>query len=206
MRWSKKCRIQKAAATGEDAGPSRFVLFDPQCTALGGKPALVATNGKILACIPVEPSDDDVRSLVPRQAVEEALTVKGALAACEVAEEGVTVHHDAGPILHVVKPEQSAPFVAYHHAFAGVGPPRLLLKLNVALLARLTHALGCSEVELQIAEWDQAPAADGSGEVLEVRKAVVVSPIGPGGQGIGILMPMHTLWPDAGAQPAREES
>ncbi|TAH39268.1 MAG: hypothetical protein EYC70_00340 [Planctomycetota bacterium] len=206
MRWSKKCRVQKAAATTDDAGPSRFVLFDPQSSPLGGRPALVATNGKILACIPVEAGDEDVRALVPRQAIEEALTVKGERAACEVSEGGVTVHHEAGPILHIVTPEQAAPFFAYQHAFAGVGPPRLLLKLNVALLARLTHALGCSEVELQIAEWDQAPAADGSGEVLEVRKAVVVSPIGPGGQGIGLLMPMSTLWPDAGEQPAREES
>ena len=67
MRYDKKCKLD-VISKGTEA--SRYAMQAPWLSRGLGKAALMATNGKVLAVVPVDSADEDTEGSVPVEAIE----------------------------------------------------------------------------------------------------------------------------------------
>lgn len=98
MKFDKQCKIHKATGDG-----SRFAMDMVKLEVdADGAARMIATNGRVLAVVPVEIDADDVGGLLPAEAMKQAVahrTAKQPLAQVD-ANGSVRVHTKAGIVEH----------------------------------------------------------------------------------------------------------
>ena len=78
MQFLRSQQIHHAASKEEGRYAMHNINYQPSCSVLGYKPALLATDGKILAVIPVLEVDDlDTGGMLPADALKAAHIAEG---------------------------------------------------------------------------------------------------------------------------------
>lgn len=113
----------------------------------GAEPRLVATDGKILAVLPVSPSDGDHEGAVDPRAFRQACKGKKGQAVITVnGVAGLPMHGQSFALLV----DRVAPDV--DQVLRAAPEPRLRIALNIKALLRLANALGEDSLELTIGD------------------------------------------------------
>jgi len=183
MKLNKRCKIE--SATSKDK--NRHNITEPYLEVRpDGQSRLMATDGRMLAVLPVETSEDDVSGYVSADALkasrkgrtmESVIRCNGSL---EVWHGATFPRPDPGtyPNVDVVMPKNEATH----------GKRKIRLSLNAALLARLADAMGTEGVTLEFL----ADESDGS-----VSDPLMVTPRSTDDRkcamddALGVIMPMR---------------
>lgn len=182
MKIKTDCRVEKAVSSDRD----RWALSQPWLDV--SAKAMVATDGRILAVVPVEVEEGDLTGHVMKDVMVKAR--KSALKADRKAESMTLCVGDyADPALVA---GANLIFPNYQNAIpkgvaSGKNKPNIRVKLDGDLLGRLLAAIGSSKFILELTVEVK------EGEVTDVQTPIVVRPSN-GDRGpkapFGILMPM----------------
>lgn len=179
MKYSKECKVwgaigddaraesikhvsvERASAWGEELGVPQtrpVVGVDAQGRDVLGdlRPAdcIVATKGKVLACVPVDLDADDVAELVTVEALK-----AGAKTATRYRDAELRISAEScaipGGATYPMPAERAALFprakgIVGRQARAQDPEPSALLRLDASLLLTLARALGSDQVELRL--------------------------------------------------------
>lgn len=162
MRFPKQCKIHKAAG--------RYAMNGLKLERLrGGKGALlIATDGRMLAVLPVEDADADSPGILPAEVVKEACKGKRSEPANVVSNGSSAGAFEARPI--------EGEFPRWRQVLPE-GEPEHELVFNPGQLATLAEALGTELVRLSV--YGQC-------------KPALVRPVGSGAEckeALGVIMP-----------------
>ena len=175
MKIDKKYKIEEAASSDK----TRYAINCVRIDALNGSAKAIATDGKIMAIVPIELQDGDKSEVsLPCDAIKAARKAAGKVFAPQIKLNGHAVVEDGNgsrafnynedryPNFAQVIPKESKPDEVYNISF------------DVKLLTRLWKALGgedCRQaiVKLKIRKDDHCPMEVSVGD----------------GQGYGIIMP-----------------
>ena len=192
MKLHKKCKIESAASKDK----SRACLMEPYIEIReGGFARIAATDGKILAVLPVECEDGEVSGYVSAEALKAAR--KGKLPEAEIHCNGALQVQGGATF-----PRMDSETFKFPKIDAVIVPPneeihgcqRVRLVINTALLSRLAEALGSDAVvlELQAEESTRGPLG------LVVNRPIRVEPTSEGhgdhlpcAGAFGVIMPMR---------------
>lgn len=193
MRLHKKCKIEFAASKDK----SRACLMEPYLEIReGGFARIAATDGKILAVIPVECEDGETSGYVSADALKAAR--KGKLPEAEIHCNGALQVQGGATFPRMDSTEFSFPKID-----AVTVPPnqeihgcqRVRLVINTALLSRLAEALGSDAVVLEL-QAEESPPWRTPG--LVVNRPIRVEPTSEGhgdhlpcAGAFGVIMPMR---------------
>lgn len=152
MEYRKECKVYEAAAK-EGARYLGMVSprFEPACAPLRNLPALVATDGKILAMVAVSESEGkpDTAGSVPEEAMK---------AAAKLARGSIATIHANGALSIPNGPTYSRPesspndFPKYQAVVPDAASVTRRVCIDVRLLVRLAKAMGVVYVELGLQE------------------------------------------------------
>ena len=174
MKIHKNVQIEKAASNDD----TRKILCNPW---LDGS-NLVATNGRILAVIPIEKSDHDTDGIIPSAALKEARKIKQDQV--EINANGcVTYSNKNGSF--TLEREKDVTFPNYKQLIVNANDHKKYIKiaLDVDLLINLAAALGGKNDQVNI----EIPLNE---EGLPLNHAFKVTPLIPSQAGaFGLLMP-----------------
>jgi len=194
MKFHKSCKIHKAAA--KDAG--RYAMHHVRLERDYAGARLIATDGRILAVLPVQDAEQDDDGFLSSESIAEAvkkpskkndtatILANGSIRACAV---------EAGPVVEFERPSNDHEFPKWR-AVVPEGEPTVRICLNPSYLATVAHAIGAGDgVVLEF----YAPAAEGGRPgPIAVRPAF---PIGgavkgnekatDGAERFGVIMPIE---------------
>ncbi len=143
-----KTQLLKAAAKEDGRYAMHNVLFED------GK--LIATNGKILALLPVTEADDDVPGLIPRQAVELAHRGGTPVKGCRMVSGingNVRAQNKDGSLVDVTRPDEDAEFPKWRQVMPEVSEStHFSVMFNVSLLHDLCLAMGATTIRMKISK------------------------------------------------------
>lgn len=178
MRIDKLFQVEKASAKEPGRYAMNSVKFERDCAAMNG-PALIATDGRVLAMVPVAADDADADGLIPREAFSEAR--RGAFKRSPdveiVANGSVKFMGKLGP-MELQRADAEFPRYGDLAAKALKQTPAIVVGLNPAFLLALAQAIGIDE---------RNPAV--SLAITSADKPIIVRVVRTGAQGVGIIMP-----------------
>lgn len=180
MKIHKKCLIENAAS--EDA--TRSAIAEPFLDITNNRGTLIATNGRILAQIPVEVDDADVAGYVSEAVLKSARKQAGKLDTALVSANGVARLADGSTMPRHGGANAADRFPNWRQVVPQNPAAIMILQLDAKLLWQLAQAMGTEGVRLVI---------EGA------RKPVTVEPCGAGRHGEfkpvcdgarGVIMPI----------------
>lgn len=140
MKTIKACKIELAASQDD----SRAAIGEPYLEIKDGKGTLVATDGRILALLPVEIDEKDVSGYVTADALKAAR--KGMLQSMDCTADTLAVH--AGPSFP--RPTEHT-FLNWRQVVpAEYEKPLVTIALDAKLLWLLAQAMGTQGVKIVI--------------------------------------------------------
>jgi hypothetical protein len=184
MKIKKAYKLEEACSTD----PSRFGIAEPWIDASGtvasyigeSGPMAIATDGRMLAIVPVELGEQDKGNRIAIKALKESRKAGGSKCETAYVTIGETASVATGgasypvteytpPKLDCIIPKQDRPCVAK-------------ISLDASLLLRLAKALGGNLDRVSI-------------EISDSKSPIIVRPCGnhknDGGKGYGLLMPVN---------------
>lgn len=183
MRFDRTCQIHEAASKGQEGRYAmNSVLLRPRCALLGHEPALIATDGRIAAVLPVDELDDgDVGGLIPAEALKAATKGKSSDGRATVFANGkieVALSKDSrASFERPQRNEEDFPNVE------AVVPDRdafnFMFTFNVSHLARLAKSLGSDVLSLKVQRDPESKST-----TKPIRAEV------PGTTKVGVIMPI----------------
>jgi len=148
MKFDKKHRIQSAASPDATRYAVSEVLFEKDDN--GAR--LVATDGRILAIVPVEDADGDVPGFIERQTLVEA--TKGRLkskpdAQLLLPEEGKALFETKAGMVEAKRPDaEHLRFPDYRGVIPDSYPKGMQITLSASKLRDLIDALGVAQDDM----------------------------------------------------------
>lgn len=111
----------------------------------------IATDGRIMALVPIEPTDGEVSGYVPREAILQADK-------CKDSWKGILMHYDedtlvAGSMMRISNPfhgETAPPFPQWKQVIPQDLPEQPLFAVNADLLARAAHAVTPAKMKAEV--------------------------------------------------------
>lgn len=190
MKLDKKCRLDAVSRSAESYG--RVVMLAPWLSRGLGKAALFATNGRVLAVVPVDHADADTEGSVPVEALEAYRKKDGAAVAlngtAKVLPSGAEFRR-----MNVTPPDAAAIVRDSVRDRAGF----MDLFLDAAELERLFTALGRTKdttgIMLRIATQADGTIDDSAPMFVHPLGENLVAPENPaldGSEAFGIIMPI----------------
>lgn len=180
MKLEKTVKIEGAASQDE----TRFALNAPYLDITEGHGTLVATDGRMLARMPVELEDGDTAGYVPVAALAAARKVAKKGEQLAVRLNGQAIVSSAGQEATFARNAAEAQFPNWRQVIPK-DEPKARIALNPELLLRLAKAIGSEErIVLEI-----------MGETSPIRiRALSLSGVGAAGDRapLGVLMPIRT--------------
>lgn len=149
MKFDRRCKLHKATAKEDSKYALTSIWFDADHR----PPAMVATDGRMLAVVPVEPELGDKSALIPGEAIKTACAKgvkfdgEGELACVELGEE-IIVQKSTGASEHFDAEASDFP-----KCYADVVPPAgrdgaVSICLDPFALSDLAEAIGAHGVML----------------------------------------------------------
>ena len=125
------------------------VSFQPACKVMGYNPALVATDGQIIACIPVlEVEDQDSGGMLPVEALKAATKGKSDDNARLTANCDVKVTN--GESTTTFKRPVEGEFPKLEGIIPSSNDCEFAFRFSASLIARLSKALGSDTLEFKV--------------------------------------------------------
>jgi len=167
MKINRKYQIEKTASKD----PTRYVLNDPYLdTSEIDKPVLVATDGRMLAVVPVEVLPEDMSGHVPVDAIKELRKDKSGKS--EINLNGKVEVVNADKITRFTRPEGTFP---NWKQVVPQGGEKFTISFNPEMLLRVAQAVGCEK---------------GKAITLKFKGPLDPIKIETGNGAYGVLMPM----------------
>lgn len=182
MKIPKNCKIESAASKDK----TRHSITEPYLEIREFGSRMVATNGKILAVVPVETTPDDVSGYVSADALKASRKVKQieSVIRCNGALEtwdGITYPRpDLGTYPNV---EQVIPKNEPTHV-----KKRVVVKFDSNLLSKLASAIGTEGVVMEML-WDSQNETISDPIIVKPTSTNECRPASP--EAFGVLMPMR---------------
>lgn len=189
MKFDKKHRIQSAAAVD----PTRYAISEVLFEKDKEGARLVATDGRILAVVPVVEAEGDVPGYIERQTLIEA--TKGRTrskpdAALLLPEEGKVLFATKAGMVEAKRPDaEHLRFPDYRGVIPKSYPAGLQITLSASHLRNLIDALGANHDDLDgITLRFQADEKDSS--KIDQHSPVRVEPCSSLNEAFGVIMPI----------------
>lgn len=176
MKFDKRHKIEKAAATEDTRYAIGHVLFESDDNGT----RLVATNGRILAVVPVTEAEGDVAGMVSSDTIKQACKnrTKGSPdALLHLPDEKRALAHTKAGVVEAPRPDDGSRFPSYR-AVVPTGHD-LEVTLSAKYLKDLIDALGADGITLKFKT--TGGRIDGP---------VLVTPVEDGNDAYGVIMPI----------------
>lgn len=185
MKLHKKIKIEAACSDDKD----RHSIQDPYLDRSGTGDRLIATNGRIIAVVPVECDDDDTTGYVPTACLKEARKRGFVMLGDKATVPGISEHprnlgENTFPNWKAVIPNNS-----------DVKTVRLVI--DPAYLKDLADAMGTAGVALEIPISNCADGSIRAGKDNCITDPIIVRPATARGftpaepEAMGVIMPMR---------------
>lgn len=175
MKFPTECKIESATSTDKH----RWTMNDPFLDCTPEQPIMVATDGYIMAVVPVEATKEE-QGFLTATALKAARKLARKSDTAELTCNGSFTLTDGSTLPRPTEhSEGKGPFIQYQNVLNSVvrpdRPSIVRIGLNAALLMRLAEALGTEELVL---------------DIETSNTCVLVTPLNATDTRKGLIMPM----------------